>query len=300
MSLTTPRPWRGLLKVMLIGVSILYLIQLPFLLLAWTKGIDPRIFLDDVEKFIKNVGGGAQFVLAAICGMIRAGYHPIGNPKYRDFLETSPWNHHKPLPLGALHLLLADWIILLAWTSIIWLTLNLNALYVPMVFLTAYLLISLKALFNTDQEVPAILLSFGLAATVRFWQYPIACTALLLGMYAVAYVGLMRSLKSFPWPKKEKPLLTEFGWPLDRLGPRLKEVQISFGNALVVAVLVAGWVHAIMSHMDEGRIAFDEPATAAVLMGLIGALVGLIRWCIYAGGYASPITLRGRFWTGRW
>jgi hypothetical protein len=300
MNTITPQPWRAMLKAMIIGVGIIYLIQLPFLLFAWAKGIDPRLFQTELAGLVKYVGGAAQVLLGAMCGLMRSSYHPIENPKYRTWLETSPWNYHKPLPLGPVHLLLSDWIILVAWTAIAGLTLQSTALYLPMVFLTAYLVVSLGPLFKTDQEAPALILAFGLMAVVRFWQFPIAATALLLGLYVVAYLGLMRSLKSFPWPREEKPLLTDFGWPLNRLGPKRKEIQASFGKALVIAFLVAGWVHAIMSHMAEGRIAFDEPGTPALLMALIGAFSGLVRWCIYAVGYASPISLRGRFWTGRW
>jgi len=70
--------------------------------------------------------------------------------------------------------------------------------------------------------------------------------------------------------------------------------------AVLVAVLVAAWAHAIMSHFEELRHVPDEPMAAPMLMAMIGVIAALFRWGIYVNGHASPITLRGRFWTGRW
>jgi hypothetical protein len=301
MRATTPRPWRGLLKAMILGVAVVYLFRLPFYFLAW-RGVDPDLLFDSaMMELFNKVGWGAQLILAGFCGLSRAApFHPTANARYRAFLETSPWNHEKPLPLGAVHLLLADWIILLVWTALAAVLLKGNPLYLPMVFLTAYLISALSPLFSTEQETSALILSFGLAAVVRLWNYPIAASALGLGLYLVAYVGLIRSLKTFPWPKKEKPLVQQFGWPLDQLGPRRKETQISFGSALVVSLMVAGWAHAGLSHVQDARDAPNDAIKMALCMGAIGMFAGLIRYVVYAGGYAAPISKRGRFWTGRW
>jgi hypothetical protein len=295
----TPKEVRPVLIGMLIGVGFLYVTEALYLLLGW-------IFAGDVNllRMDRKMGDGlarvqwiGQLVVALFGGLIRAAQHPALDLQYSLFLKTTPWDASKPLPKGAAHLRGFDWLLLAAWTGIVFEQLGEWALYVPVIFLFGYFVSSLFVHGKTGEEGVTLVLAFGLAGIVRLWDRPAECLGLAVALYGVNYLGLMRGLAKFPWEEEEKPVVAQFGWPLGQVGPKRKEVEISFRSAVVVALLVAWWIHACLSHVTRGA-EFQGPATV-MLAAAMGVFAGLIRLAVYVTGYASPVSLKGRIATGR-
>ena len=65
----------------------------------------------DAKQFVETrwvvVGTGA-----VVFAMFRVGFHPVHRPEYRAWLACTPWTAAKPLPLGPVHLIPQDGVIL--------------------------------------------------------------------------------------------------------------------------------------------------------------------------------------------
>src|SRR2546421_901322 len=258
---------------------------------------------NEIRPAFVKFAWGANLVVAAMFGMCRPTmFHPLNVPKYQSWLKTTPWHSGKPLPLGPIHLLPVEWALLALWMAMVAYVSGRIPLHLPVVFLGAYLVPMMTDLFKTDEEVIATTLLFGLGGIIRSWSHPIACLLLALGLYALAYLGLRRSLRRFPWPEAEKSSVGDCGWPLQQLGPKRNEIQIGFSNAIVVSLLVAWWGHVALYALTDQN--FDPNDIKVMLLTLgfaavAGLIIGFSRMVIYSNGYASPITFWGRIRTAR-
>jgi hypothetical protein len=292
-------PWMMLVIGTAVGIGLFFGLRILFVLLQISYGLSWPQAVTNVHLPFDRFAWGWQLFTVFIWGLLGLRNHPVGIPKYRAWLETTPWHSGKPLPMGGVHVRLSEWIVLAIWTTVGALTLDVKVLHLPAAFLAGYLLMAMRVLYQTEQEGATLLLAFGLAGMVRLWNEQVACLVLSLVLYAIAYFGLRSSLASFPWAKEEKPLVEDFGWPLSQLGPKRKEHEIGFFNAVAVALLVALWMHAGMSHLAEAKWDDDMRVRGAIIGACVGAIAGLIRLSVYLAGLTGPIDLRGRIATGR-
>ncbi len=232
-------------------------------------------------------------------------FHPLSplRPGYLPWLRTTPWSDRLALPLGPVHLVWQDVVVLLA-------LLLLGAenphssppLYV-LAFLIPYLLGLAGSLIVACacRQIFAIL--FGLGLVVRLWENSWAAAGVAVLFYGVALLALRRHLyasvhPSEPgrWPpERTRPRLP---WPYPMLSAFKTTTTGSAENALLASALM-GWLSYVLVFLigpdPESKLEIAAPVWVGV------ALLGpWLRLLVYRLGHAPPISLWGRIRTGRW
>jgi hypothetical protein len=232
---------------------------------------------------------------------------------YQAWLAATPWTSRQPLPLGPIHLVLQDVVLVGCVVLLGWLNGDGWALYIPQLFLAVYLLLLGKSLFWTGDWPWGYAVVFGVGLVVRLWHdLPAGLSAAVL-TYAVGYLGLRRSLAHFPWTIQWSRLVgmlgitvnTEsgaadiLGWPYGRLAPRAASppVGVPLHHALLISALVGWWTFAGVSLVPNAE---DQQLVLLFVLLFVALAVPGIRFGIYCDGYAAPISLLGRLATGRW
>ena len=240
-------------------------------------------------------------------------FHPALNKPYAQWLETTPWTSRMPLPLGPVHLVSQDLLLVGLMVCLGFFQAGLDPLMLVPTFLGAYLVPLGFSLALTRRPSYVYGVAFGLGLVVRLTPYPLLCIAAAAAVYLIGYVGLRRSLANFPWNTQrlddvrrqfanqspENPANTDawFGWPFDRLRPKWPEsVDLSSRDAVLMSLLFGWWLYAVAALIDPvNRLNLLYPVPGLVIWLLIAA-----RLCLYCVGYLPPISLWGRLLTLRW
>jgi hypothetical protein len=241
------------------------------------------------------------------------GYHPLFRPWYRAWLAATPWTSRKPLPLGPIHLVAQDVVLVGSATLVAWLGGDSWALFIPQLFLAIYLAFLAQSLFGTGCWPWGYAVAFGMGAVVWLWRSQPACLIVEGLTYTVAYLGLRQSLARFPWGmdwgrffgalgvhvRPEQRGTHALGWPFGRLAPRTSEFQIRIPlhHAVLTSLLVGWWLFAIISSVPRAQ---DRENGLLLVLGAVTLGAALIRVGVYCDGYAPPISLIGRLVTGCW
>jgi hypothetical protein len=267
------------------------------------------IRLDDLRRANLGILVGA----AALYGAWRAlGFHPLYVPGYRAWLAATPWTSRGPLPMGPIHLILQD--VLLVGLNVL---LALRAgggpvEWVPEAFLGVYLVFVGASLFRTGCWPWGYGVFFVLGLAAYRWRAGDGLLAEVLA-YAVAYVGLRRSLARFPWEKElarfggaapgvtaaDRAVGQQIGWPFGRLAPKIatQTTSVPLHHALLASLLVGWWAFAAFSLMPDSQ---DRRHLLTLIVYGVVFVAPLIRLAVYCEGYAPPISLLGRLATGCW
>jgi hypothetical protein len=215
-------------------------------------------------------------------------------PSYRRWLQTTPWHVRLPLPLGPVWPSAADLVDIVALSGTAWLYLPLGPLLPLVVLAVSYILFATLALFRTGSAV-VLLLLIGEAAMIRVHQDPIVFSAVTLVMLVIANIGVLLSLRRFPWGIEDN------AWPkfrvgtlLQRLGPGDPGGVIPMRTAILVAGLLGWWAYCVCAVSDMSR---SDRANCVLITQIVGATAGVIRGLAYGG--APPISMWGRLRTGR-
>ncbi|SFJ08964.1 hypothetical protein [Planctomicrobium piriforme] len=246
---------------------------------------------------------------AGLYGVYRvAAFHPFFRPKYRQWLEQTPWHGEHPLPLGPVHLVTQDFVFILVGTLLTLFDSQAYLYDVAATFMTAYLAALALGLAATGQLKLAYVVMFGLGAAMLLWEWPILLTLSLCALYFVAANGLRISLDEFDrWnevmifgiPVKEvihtDSKSRQFGWPFDQLSPgRFPFIQTPF-TAFALALLAGWWALVILLWMP------DEQMPQLISSYFIFALSCIVfRTVAYAYGYYPPLSLDARLRLFRW
>jgi hypothetical protein len=240
-------------------------------------------------------------------------FHPVFYPPYRRWLAATPWTSRRPLPMGPIHLVPQDVILIGAFVLLGWLCEG-WALFVPQCFLAVYLSILALSLFLTGAWPWGYTVAFGLSVVVCLWRDIQACFIAEAVSYAAGYLGVRQSLARFPWdttgPRDfivRSPTTgnieigsSPLGWPFGRLAPKFDGFQphVPLHHALLVSLLVGSWAFAIVSYASDREDVLRHVLTSVLIP--FALLTSLIRVCVYCDGYLPPISLLGRLATGRW
>ena len=266
----------------------------------------------DAEQFVRGrwLAVGAAGVLFAFC---RLSVHPAHRREYRDWLACSPWIVGKPLPLGPVHLIPQDGLILGA-LLLMMRTTGMELIWVVFAFLFAYELGMAGTLLITGERWTAYGLLFGLSIAIRLVPAGAAAIAVLVLLYPLTYLAHVRCLVRFPWRTKtalqfdirratlgspSRPSLgnQSLGFPYQYLAPKQEVPAMNLGEGTVLSLLAGAWGHALIVNGTD----LDARTTIAVMFCLIPLLIAatnrLIRYC---GNYWPPISLMGRLATGRY
>ncbi|MHC4474691.1 MAG: hypothetical protein ACYTEL_03540 [Planctomycetota bacterium] len=238
-------------------------------------------------------------------GLYRArAFHPFYNRHYLRCLSLTPWTFGKPLPLGPIHLIWVDLLVM----SILTLLAHIEGVFHPALPALAFLAVYLTLLAVSLQgEQIAFLVAYIVLVPFAIYPHRNASVALVVsvGIYVVLYFGLREQLKGFPWNTgywKSDPI-EQFskqavsrgiiGWPARMLRAYEPSISCDVPDALFTSVVVTWWLHVI-------RWVVDKPYDLG-LLALITMFVFLARLLAYrVGGYWPPITFLGRVFTLRW
>jgi hypothetical protein len=294
-------PWWTVLGLLLVW----YWVQAPMLALEWSL---KELFFPARDPEVVRLLTAVLGVAAGLYALYRVwAFHPAMRSDYHQWLTTTPWTARKPLPLGPLHLvpqdvLLLGAIVLLGWPRLQWL-----ALVPVQVFLVVYLLALGVLHWLTGVKTWGYAVGFAAGFTVLAMPDMLLFIAVSLATLAVAYLGLRRSLAGFPW---ENLFVTELrrqlvgkgtqplGWPYDQLGARFPQlVGVTPPDALFSGALAGFWFF-----VGSYQLRFLPDAAAgryAVYFVFLGPAVG-IRIAVYCYGYVPPLSVLGRLVHGRW
>ena len=261
---------------------------------------------------------GFIVICCALYGLYRAvAFHPLRRPEYMKWLASSPWRESLPLPLGPIHIVPQDAVVLLAAELLILRGPEFGLVAPILAFFVPYLLLLSLLLAATGQGSYRWWILFGLGLVVRLCNWPTAGLGVALALYAIAYQGLRCSLSKFPWQDEDgldyaRKALKGFpqftqpasqpttsctpGWPFNRLQPVNPKPQVSYGWAFLLSLLVAWYLHVIATIAPPGDI--DE--MLAMMYGFTTLLMPFMRIVVYCVGHRPPISLLGRIVTMRW
>jgi hypothetical protein len=231
-------------------------------------------------------------------------FHPLLRPEYCQWLSSTPWTARKPLPLGPIHLVWQDVLLLGALAALGWQHLQGLCLVVVPAFLFPYLLAQAILHFFTGARGPAYAVGFGLGAMIVGLIDPVYFALAAVGTYATAYLGVRTALARFPW-KGDGHLLAQLlvkprGWPYDQLNPRADQAEpLGLGHTLLLGALIGSWFLAVSLVLDHARH-YDPVAAFMIYVGFLVSFGVAGRLLVYCYGYLPPLGLLGRLALGRW
>ena len=150
--------------------------------------------------------GRIRVLFLGMGSLLYAGYrvarfHPYFDTGYCRWLCLTPWSVDKPLPLGPVHLVWGDLVILMVLILLAYFNTPFapSLVMVPViVFLSVYLIILWLTL--AAQQLRIMVVSLFLAP---FAVYPFrsayAAVLVLLVLYVLCYVAFRRFFRDFPW-----------------------------------------------------------------------------------------------------
>jgi hypothetical protein len=293
-------------------------------LIYWTtRGFGVPI--DDLTECLR-VRDGIMLIATGGYALFRVGmFHPLFRPGYRRWLEQTPWTVEKPLPLGPLYIVAQD-ALMLVMIRLLLHDSQLDETALPQVFLLSYLFAAACALWGTDERSVAyvVVFAYGLAILTNWWS-PLTGLACLIGCYFAAAVGIRRSLRRFPWNtsvqrwrkiwrnanagnatfkqrqencREIEPHPASLGWPYNQLSAYAEPPSTSRADRVAISLL-AGWLLFAVAACPD----FEPEARIGGTMFVFGyGMFGCIssRLFLYCQNHWPPISLWGRFWTGRW
>ncbi len=245
---------------------------------------------------------GILGVYAGLYGLYRViFYHPSYSRKYRFWLNLSPWDYRKRLPLGPIHLVETDVLFLSILTMLAYVNVPELVIAPLIAFLCAYVLMLWIAL-NENQGHTALAVLFLASFTYYPFRNPIVSVFVLLGLYGLCYWSTAVSLENFPWNtkwwqldpvnelRKQSKILISRSWPF-RYIIYHNQLELSVTKAFLISFIITWYVHVI-----------KWPAGGLyewwLLMKLVFYLV-LFRTLVYVSMCLPPISLLGRLFTFR-
>ncbi len=302
--------------------------KLTRLFLNWMRQVLPRdtivaaaaaivIFLDLAQLLLVLRFGAAEeeffqrvrLIVQILVIFFYAGhrvntFHPANNVDYRQWLEMSPWTPRQPLPMGPVHLMPQDLLLVAVSMAVVRIPDD-RVLYLPVVFLTTYGFAMAVTVWMTGQKVWAYLLALVLGGVLLMIQRPgealmVAATGTFLSLFA-----LRGSLRAFPWklPRylesrdwKKMAKERRTGWPFDVLAPPERPVgaTIAIVDGVGISLVCGWWFAAAFLQLPD----FVVPVTLQPLL-MIGMWLFLGRLWQYLRNHRPPISFPGRLITLR-
>ncbi len=173
-----------------------------WILFALLAGVECLLWWADIRLEFAGYGPrGALVMLASVVyGVFRAvAFHPACRPEYRLWLQATPWTNRLPLPLGPVHLVVQDCLVIAVLAALAYGVPGLTPMSIVVTCLCAYLVAVNALTAFTGVLVEPYVVAFGLAVLVRLAHHETTQLLMLACMYIVSVIGLRRSLSRFPW-----------------------------------------------------------------------------------------------------
>jgi hypothetical protein len=237
------------------------------------------------------------------------GFHPVFWPKYREWLTTVPWEPSKRLPMGPIHLVWQDAVVLtVAATPVLWHASTLNdAIFTVSAalcgFAASYTLIQAVALLSLGQDVLASILFAGVGLAAFLFPRVLASASVLLACCAIAAIGIWASIRRFPWQHiRDLSLFSvgrgdQVGWPFGDLAPCQPPARQNYFRTSFLCSLVMSWW--IIAVLWKPGVLLWPPADYRLLSVVILASVSVSAFTIlaYFDGTRWPMSPFGRLAT---
>ncbi len=266
--------------------------------------------LDGIQRIQTLLLAGAAGLYAAY----RLGrFHPACDQAYANWLRLSPWIAAKPLPLGPVHLVWQDAVVIGVLTALGAWHAHIDPTLPAGVFGLIYLIGMTLLLAFTRRWGACLVLGFLWPALILPESSSVVRIGLVAGIIVASWYGHRRSLQAFPWKHmdgaKRPPgsalqreiridmgtaankTLAAVGWPLSALSPKVEPFAVSTRTSLWLSALIGWWSYCLM------RASSIEPAAEVIVAFAVFA--ALIRIAIYSSEVSVPFNLWGRIAWGR-
>jgi len=239
-------------------------------------------------------------------------FHPAYREEYLKWLGLTPWRHPTPLPLGPVHAVWQDLIILVVFEMMVWgMSLGMK-LAIPVAFLFGLAMCLALSLWITGYRAYCYQVAYALAATVWIASVsPLLAGICLLATYALAWRRLNQSFATFPWGEssasrarvmqslatkssKKASSRADWGWTYDVLSPQQVE-QLPLVDRLLLSGLICFSLFALLAHAH-----FEMMVTFLIVGFVCQGFYCIKHVYSYVWSHSAPISLLGRFMTGRW
>ena len=247
-------------------------------------------------------------------------FHPACNLGYAAWLKSSPWTSAKPLPLGPVHVVWQDAVVIGALACLARWQGYIDPAVPVIVFVLGYLIAMTLLLAFTRTWLPCFLLGFLWPAPMLPVMRGLPTAGILAAMVLVIWYGHRKSLRAFPWrrggsddadsgrPDRAKSLLElqirfdglsktpgsrapSLGWPFQWLSPKAGSSPIATSTCLAVSALVGWWTYCAM-------VGLEMQSSPGVIL-FFGVVAALLRVGVYCSGLQPSFNLWGRFASGR-
>lgn len=208
----------------------------------------------DVLLWLTAIAYGGYRVMA---------FHPMYRPDYRKLLLLTPWTVRKPLPVGPIHVVWQDIVVVAALVCLGLPQAYFNPQRLPLICLTAYLISSTVTFFPARLWVYFYGMVFGLGLLLRVWPYFTLAVPIAGLLYVFGYMGLRRALARLPHDAElydENVWLTfstakvlkhkrskMVGWPFEFLRPQPPEHAVPYSHGVLVSLLVGWLAYAVLA-----------------------------------------------------
>lgn len=276
-------------------------------MIEMARGINPQFGRVNVAGLIVLVASALFYGFQRV-----RNFHPACQAEYRNWLRFTPWRAGLPLPLGPVHLIVQDLLIVGLLTGVSSLHKEFEWYLIPSAFLVGYLVTMMFPLILTRKYVPAYLISVGLGGTLYLHDSPLGLSILFAVLYAIAWAGQRDSLREIefwdlsyfderiapffnPQGFQEVVRSQILGWPFDRLIPHRNLFAIHWKFALALAFLAGWWWFVVI----DVTIAFG----GSHMMGFgipVAGILSISRIYTYCLGYAPPLSFSARIVKLRW
>jgi hypothetical protein len=270
---------------------------------------------------VMNIRAGILATAAGFYALYRLWrFHPACNSAYAAWLKTSPWTPQKPLPLGPVHPVWQDVVVLGAMTLFAQWYAHVDPALPVIVFGLVYLFAMTLLLAVTRTWIPCLLLGFIWPAPALPMMRGWPTLGILAALVAVIWYGHRKSLHAFPWKRTElnrpesrganqrksigeieirvdglsnTPAVRNpnLGWPFLWLSPKFECNSVSSSTSFFVSALIGWWTYCAI-------VGFEIPSSPAAIL-LFAAMAAMVRFAIYCSGLGPSFNLWGRLVTGR-
>ena len=153
---------------------------------------------------VMNIRAGILGTAAGFYALYRLWrFHPACNSAYAGWLKTSPWTPRKPLPLGPVHPVWQDAVVLGAMTAFAQWYAHVDPALPVIVFGLVYLVAMTLLLAFTRTWIPCSLLGFIWPAPSLPVMQGWPTVGIIAALAAVIWYGHRKSLHAFPWRRTE-------------------------------------------------------------------------------------------------
>lgn len=266
-------------------------------------------------------------------------FNPFWRLAYREWLLATPWQHPQPLPLGPVHLVWQDLVVvgvlaLLVTIHTNWVEAHQFAVgALIFTFVLAYLIPLTPTFTMGGSQHFGYAIAFGLALVIRTMSFVWLSLPIAVAVYLLAWVGLRKALGRFQewnldWFAERGLVFKSFddlqeqsrqkllGWPFDRVSLKKSPLRISYRHGILLSLLIGCSVWAIIGVTHDAMFQRDlmtslgswpiaphsDPKMTVMFHMLVSAVIGasVLRAFGYCWGYLPPLNLFGRLVRFRW